>query len=500
MSGEPLYIQWANYYLKLIEKGSIQSGDRMPSIRTLVRQHHISVTTALRVYRHLEDLGWLHSKTRSGYFLQTPPSHSITLIEESAGIVIPDPTQYVGIHERVSAFIAKTHQHPVNVDLSGAHAAPSLYLAKDMRLKGSKALRDEPDVLVKPPSFIGNTHFREVLARLAISSGLAIHADEILITQGGTQALNLALRAVTQPGDTVAIESPTFYGLLQILESLDLRAVEIPTHPQTGLSLEAFELASQVYTIKAVVVMPHLQNPLGSIMPEMNKRRLAFFCQEQGIAIIEDDTYGSLMDVQSPVNAIKAWDHSGNIIYCASLTKTLAPGLCLGWLCAGRWHARIQMLKFTQTKSNDEWPQIIAAEVMGASKYHRHLQKLMRKIKNQKNRMKLAVVTYFPLGTRLASSDDGITLWIELPEKISADMILETALQAGILFAPGSLFSNSNRFNHFLRINCGYPYTQDIDDALKQLGNIIKTALQSKQVFLSDPLNSGHPPSDLLKD
>lgn len=246
---------------------------------------------------------------------------------------------------------------------------------------------------------------------------MAINADEILITQGGTQALNLALKVVTQPGDTVAIESPTFYGLLQILESLDLRAVEIPTNTNTGISLEAFELASQVYKIKAVVVMPNLQNPLGSVMPEVNKRKLAFFCQEQGIAIIEDDTFGSLMDNETPINALKAWDHSGNVIYCASLTKTLAPGLRIGWMSAGRWHARVQMLRFTQTRSNEEWPQVIAAEVMGASKYNRHVQALRKKIKNQKNRIKLAVATYFPLGTRLASSEGGMTLWIELPEK-----------------------------------------------------------------------------------
>ncbi|WPP87176.1 PLP-dependent aminotransferase family protein [Acinetobacter pittii] len=477
MSEGPLYIQWANYYLKLIEKGSIKTGERMPSIRTLVKQHNISVTTALQVYRHLEDLGWLQTKNRSGYFLQTPPEQIMNLIEEP-DIVVPDPAQYIGIHKRVSEFIAKTNQHPVKVNLSGAHAAPSLYLAQEMKINGSKALRDQPDLLVKPPSFIGNPHFRKILARRAISSGLAINADEILITQGGTQALNLALKAVTQPGDTVAIESPTFYGLLQILESLDLRAVEIPTNTNTGISLEAFELASQVYKIKAVVVMPNLQNPLGSIMPEMNKRKLAFFCQEQGIAIIEDDTFGSLMDNETPINALKAWDHSGNVIYCASLTKTLAPGLRIGWMSAGRWHARVQMLRFTQTRSNEEWPQVIAAEVMGASKYNRHLQALRKKIKNQKNRIKLAVATYFPLGTRLASSDGGMTLWIELPEKISADMILEIALQEGILFAPGSLFSNSNRFNHCLRINCGYPYTDEIDNALKQLGLIIKTAMK----------------------
>jgi DNA-binding transcriptional MocR family regulator len=197
---------------------------------------------------------------------------------------------------------------------------------------------------------------------------MVLSADEITITHGCIEALNLALRAVTQPGDTVAVESPTFYGLLQILESLGLRALEIPTSATRGISVDALEMAIGAYdNIKAVVVVPHLQNPLGGILCDADKQRLVQLCEQQGIPLIEDDTYTALADSEAPLQALKAWDRTGNVIHCASLHKILAPGMRLGWMVAGKWQARVAMLKYAQTRDNEEWSQITAAEFLSAT-------------------------------------------------------------------------------------------------------------------------------------
>jgi DNA-binding transcriptional MocR family regulator len=474
MDTQPLYRQLADHYLAAITAGTLAQGARMPSVRAMMRVHGVSLSTALQTCRHLESEGWIEARARSGYFVRQPRRMAVRPLAEPDGIVTPDPAQFVGIHARVSDFITQGRRRPVRVNLSGARAAPDLYPAEQLKQAALRALRRHPDMLVRvaPPG--GNQHFRKVLARRALAGGLVLAPDEITVTHGCIEALNLALRAVTRPGDAVAVESPTFYGLLQILESLGLRALEIPTSASTGLSVDALELAIGAYNdIKAVVVVPHLQNPLGSIMSDASKQRLVQLCERSGIPLIEDDTYSELFDGTAPLTALKAWDRSGNVIYCASLHKILAPGMRLGWMVAGRWRERVAMLKYAQTRDNEEWSQLAAGEYMDAPDYDRHLLRLRNALRVQRGRMAEAIATYFPLGTRMTLPEGGITIWVELPHRLPSPQLFETALAEGILLAPGSMFSNSNRFDHFVRLSCGWRYTEEIDEAMRALGRIV---------------------------
>ena len=285
---------------------------------------------------------------------------------------------------------------------------------------------------------------------------------------------SLALRAVAHPGDVIAVESPTFYGLLQVLESLGLKALEIPTSPHTGISIEALELAMQTYpNIKAVVVVPHLQNPLGSIMPDSHKQRLLHLCEQHQIPLIEDDSYSALTNGDKIPTAIKHWDKTGNVIYCASLHKIIAPGLRIGWMLAGRWQARVSMFKYAQTRYNEELSQRMMASFLQSTHYERHMRRLRQHLQQQREKMAEAVAAYFPPETRLSMPDGGVSLWVEMPPECSSQAVFDAALERDILISPGLLYSNSNRFDHFLRINCGAPYSDKLDDAMRTLGHII---------------------------
>jgi DNA-binding transcriptional MocR family regulator len=362
----------------------------------------------------------------------------------------------------------------VRVNFSSARSAPSLYPGEALKNAAMRALRQQPNLLVRVASYGGDATFRGVLAKRALASGMVLAPDEVLVTQGCIEALNLALRAVTQPGDIVAVESPTFYGLLQVLETLGLRALEIPTSPQTGISLEALQLAFDSYSdIKALVVVPHLQNPLGGIMPDEHKAQLVELCRQRDVALIEDDTYTGLLDDGLPKQALKAWDKDGGVIHCASLHKILAPGMRLGWMSAGRWQQRVEMLKYAQSRYNDELAQVAAADVMSSGAYDRHLQRLRGKLRDQRQRTSAAIASHFPAGTRFSQPKGGLALWVELPKQISSQVVFDRALDVGILIAPGLMFSNSNRYDHFVRLNCGAPYTPEIDQALRELGNIL---------------------------
>lgn len=473
MDQTPLYRRLAGHYRDAIESGTLLPGDRFPSVRALMERHSVSLSTALQACRQLETDGWLEARPRSGNFVRRPRRLVAPLLEEPRADAALDPAQYVGIHARVSEFIARGRRAPVKVNFSSARSAPSLYPGEALRNAASRALRRHPDLLVAPAPDKGHTAFRNVLAQRALASGMVLPPEEIVVTQGCIEALNLALRAVTTPGDIVAVESPTFYGLLQVLETLGLRALEIPTSPHKGLSLEALELAARSGDpIKALVVVPILQNPLGSIMPDGHKRRLVEFCARQGIPLVEDDTYGALTNDDTPRRALKSWDKEGNVIHCASLHKILAPGLRLGWMHAGRWQARVEMLKYVQSRNNEALAQLAAADFMAASAYDRHLRRLRTCLRSQRERTAEAIACHFPGGTRLSEPAGGLALWVELPSGLSSAALFDAALAEGIFIAPGLMFSNSNRFDGFIRLNCGAPYTAEIDAALARLGQL----------------------------
>ena len=479
---QPLYQRLAAHYRSAIQAGSLLPGDRMPSLRTLMRQHDISLSTALQLSRQLESEGWLEARPRSGYFVRRPLRSTLARVAEPQMNVIPDPAQFVGIHARVSDFIARGRLLPVQTNLSAARCSPELYPGPALQQVTLRLLRRHPDLLVTASSPKGSLGFRAVLAKRALGQGLTLSPDEIQVTQGCIEALNLALRAVAQPGDTIAVESPTFYGLLQVLESLGLQALEIPTSPQTGISIDALELAIQTYTqIKAVVVVPYLQNPLGSIMPDSHKQRLVQLCEEHAIALIEDDCYSELVNErllgEAPLRAMKSWDKTGNVIYCASLHKILAPGLRLGWMAAGRWQARVEMLKYVQTRSNERLAQLAAAEYIASPAFDRHLRRLRSALQAQREKTAEAIARHFPEGTRLNVPAGGLALWIELPRKLSSKRVFDAALQERILVAPGLMFSNSQRFDAYLRISCGLPYRPEVEQALLRLGEIVEKLL-----------------------
>lgn len=469
----PLYRRLANHYRDAIESRTLAQGDRFPAVRTLMERHSVSLSTALQVCRQLESEGWLESRPRSGNFVRQPQRTASRPLAEPPANQPIDPAQYVGVHTRVSEFIARTRQGPVKANFSRARGAPGLYPGEALKNAATRALRRNPEVLVNSGPHKGNAGFRGILARRALAADMLISPDDIVVTQGCIEALNLALRAVTQAGDVVAVESPTFFGILQILESLGLRALEIPTSPHTGISLEALELAVQTHPgIKAMIVVPHLQNPLGSIMPDAHKARLVAFCEQQAIPLIEDDTYSGLCEGDTPQRALKSWDQSGNVIHCASFHKVLAPGLRLGWISGGRWQARVEMFKHAQTHYNEELPQLAVAEIVGSSAYDRHLRRLRSALRVQRQQMSEAITAHFPAGTRMNSPDGGMALWVELPDRLSSQRLFDAALPEGILLAPGLMFSNSNRYEHFVRLNCGWPHSLEIDAAIKRLGEL----------------------------
>ena len=481
----PLYQSLGAHYLAAIRAGALKPGDRFPSVRQLMRSHSVSLTTALRLCRELEDQGWLQAKPRSGYFVQQarrasllPASDWPVVAAEGAGAV--DSAPYVGIHARVSEILARGQQVPVRVNLALAVGVPELYPTSALQRGMQRILRQHPELLTTMTRRHGHPLLRQVVARRMLERGVNVAPHELIITHGCTEAVNLALRAVTQPGDTVAVESPTFYGLLQVLETLGLRALEIPTSPHTGLSLEALAFALEQgeadpsRRIRAIVAMPTLHNPLGCTMPDAHKERLVRLCEAHDVALIEDDIYNGMGAPGERLQPAKAWDRSGHVIYCDSLNKIVAPGLRLGWMLAGRWQERVEMIKYTQSRYTPELPQVVVADFLGSPGMNRHLHHVQSTLQRQREQMAEAIATHFPPGTRLSVPSGGMLLWIELPAGVSGDALFEAALAQGIKIAPGSMFSNGPRYNQFIRLSCAAPHSAEIAAAVRELGALVR--------------------------
>ncbi len=478
----PIYRQLAAHYQGAMEQGALAAGTRMPSVRELMARHQVSLSTALQALRYLEASGCLEARPRVGYFVRNLEAMRLSdSSEPDLKVPLPlDENQFSGINERISLVVEKGRRARIKVDLGSATPAASLFDTGLINRTAAALLREEPHLLVENRAIQGShPEFQAVMARRAVEMGLRFAPQDILATTGNSEAMTLALGAVAQPGDMVAVESPTYYGLLQAMEVQKLDVLEIPSSARTGISLEALELAIRTQPrLKAVVVVPHLQTPQAAVMPDAHKQRLVEMCREHDLTVIEDDSYGLFVESVQPARPAKAWDDTGNVIYCVSLNKTLGPGLRTGWMNAGRWHARVQMLKFAQTRSTPAWTQLVAARCMAAPSYDRSLTRMKIQLKAQRERMAQAIARYFPPGTRLTLPQGGLSLWLELPPGLSSSVLFELALLQGIRIAPGPLFSNTGRYERFLRLACGMPFTSEIEWACRELGLITQRMQQ----------------------
>lgn len=461
-----LYKKLADELANHVQSGGFQPGDRLPGVRQQAVQRQLSIATVLSAYRQLEDWGLLEVRNRSGFYVKSRPLAQVSPPRVHVTTMRPAPVTGQDMVLR----LIKAANDPAIVQLGAAVPAPEFLPTRAIEQALTKAARGHRVRATNYEFSPGAPELRRQLSRRLAEAGCAVHADNFVITNGCQEALTLALRAVTQPGDVVAIESPTFYGLLQVIESLGLEALEIPAIPQTGMSLEALELALSRWPVTACVVTPNFSNPLGCTMPDANKGRLVSMLKARNVVLIEDDIYGDLGFSHARPSLLKALDD--NVILCSSVSKSLSPGLRVGWIAAGAYQERVEYRKYVLNLATATVPQLAVADLLENGQYDRHLRRVRSDYAQAVGRMTEAVIQVFPEGTKISQPQGGFVIWLELPGNLDSFELARQALAAGISIAPGPIFSASRKFSSFIRLSCACEWNPRVERALVKLANL----------------------------
>lgn len=470
----PLYAELADSLQALIEQGTLRPGARVPSVRTMSRQRNVSIATVLQAYTTLENRGYLEARPQSGYYVK--PQLACFCPEPRMARPMAKPS-FVGVND-LTAEVMERSIEPDYIPFGAACPHYSLFPNKKLaRILGSVARRD-PTLVGRFSMNWGYEPLQREIARRYLAAGCPLPHDELVVTIGCEEALNLALRSVTKPGDTVALETPSYFGFLEIIQSLGLKALEIPTGPREGMCLDELRDALEHNDVKAVLVMPSFQNPLGSLMPDDKKRRFYELLCEFDLPAIEDDVYGDIHFGEVRPKPLKAWDRDGRVLLCSSFGKTLAPGFRIGWIAPGRYLERVRRLKFTSTLGTPVILQKTLTEFLRDGGYDHHLRSIRRAYHQQMHLFSQAMLKYFPEGTRLSRPQGGAVIWVEFPAGVDTLRLHHEALQHRINTAPGALFTVKDRYRNCLRMNAAIPWSDELDAGLRKLGELIAAQLK----------------------
>ncbi|PWG79236.1 aminotransferase-like domain-containing protein [Pararcticibacter amylolyticus] len=446
----------------------LRVGDKLPSLRTICEQYNVSQTTALQAYYQLEAKSLIESRPRSGYFVHRPAKRVLPLPAVSS----PDGASGGELHEvisRVYRDMGHSGAVPLSLGVPALELLPVAKLNKGL-LRATRTLSGSG---LEYEQVQGSDHLRSQVARFYSGEGVSLSGDELVVTSGCMEALSLSLMVTTRRGDTIAVESPVYFGILQLAKSLGLKVIELPAHPQTGVEVDALKKVLAAGKVAACLLISNFNNPLGSLMPEAHKKEVVRLIQHFGVPLIEDDIYGEVYFGTERPRSCRSYDESGLVLWCSSVSKTLAPGYRIGWVAPGKFKDEVMRLKLYQSIAGTTITQEVIADLLETGRYAHHLRGLRQTLQTNALRYSHAIAQYFPKGTCISRPQGGFMLWVGLADHVDSVKLYERAIKQNISIAPGSMFSLQGQYHNCMRLSYGMPWNENIEGALKKLGNLI---------------------------
>jgi len=458
----PLYQKIAEQLRNSIEVGAIPAGSRIASVRTIGKNYQVSALTALNALRLLEKQRWIEARPRSGFYVRQ---------RNDADATSPQESNFSGLGAQTATQLSMLGT-PCQVRLDLANGESDIYPIGRLSILMRQLIYRDPGLLGNHVRGTGYLPLKQQIIRRAAEYGCMISPNELIITNGCVESLSLALRAVTRPGDGIAVETPTYFVILQMLRSLGLRIIEIAQTDQ-GMNLQELECALDRREASVVICVANASNPTGITYSTAHKERLVRLVKQYRATLIEDDIYGdACFSFQRPV-PLRAL--SDEVILCSSFSKTLAPGIRVGWIAGAHWSSAITEMKYTSTMGTSIHSQAAIAEFIRMGAYDVHLRRLRKTLQYRTSQMREAVLHHFPSGTSISSPSGGYVLWVELPQGcINTRKLFERARLSSIGIAPGHLFATDQRFDHCFRLNAGFGWNGEVEHAIATLASLVR--------------------------
>ncbi len=445
-------------------------GDKLPSLRTICAEYGVSQNTALNTYFHLERKMLIETRPRSGYYVR----YSRSRLPAMPQVTSPSAIASLSDSELLVSKVYENLGEDAYLQLSLGTPANELLPIAKLNKGLMQATRELKGSGVAYEKVQGNERLRKQVARWAFAMECNLNADDIITTSGCLNAISYCMMAVTQKGDTIAMESPVSFGMLQVAQSLGIKVLELPTDPQSGVDLNALEDAMKNQQVKATLLISNFSNPLGSCMPDENKKAAVLLAEQYGVPLIENDLNGDVYFGQHRPKSCKTYDKTGIVLWCGSVSKTLAPGYRVGWVAAGRYREKVLRMKLYHAISSTSITQEVIAGFLETGRYENHLKKLRHVLHGNQLNYSRAIADFFPEGTRASRPQGGFVLWVELPKPVDTMALYEKAVVQKISFAPGRIFTLQDQYHNCLRLNYGLVWDVRLETYLKILGNLAK--------------------------
>jgi DNA-binding transcriptional MocR family regulator len=467
----PLYRRLADELGAQVSSGALRPGDRLPGVRGLARQRRVSLATVLAAYRRLEDRGLVEVRPQSGHYVSTRPALMVPRPEPSRPPVMREDVEVAELIQDLLVRVNEVTVAPFGV----ATSDPAVYPGRRLNSVLARLARDPSLIGIGYGPSRGQPELIHQIVHRAVGQGYTLDPSELIITTGATEAMWITLRTLCQPGDTILVESPTYYGILNLAQSLGLKVVELPTCTEEGVEPQHVEPVLKRLKAKVLVVMPTVHNPLGATMPEVERKKLVSVCAEDGVTIVEDCVYSELHYESPRPRSLRAFaERRSDIVTIGSFSKTLAAGYRVGWLAAGRHVAGASRMRFSTSMQANALAQRAIAEYLGGHGAEHHLRGLRQHYRQQVADYSCAIARHFPEGTKVTRPSGGHLLWVELPGSVDTLTLARRALKVAIGIMPGRVFAPGERYQNCFRLNCGFALNDQLESKLAELGTLIE--------------------------
>lgn len=466
-----------------IRSGLLQEGVQLPSVRDLSKQLGVSLVTVVKAYQELEKEGFITSIQGRGTFVKVKKSEEVDKKEETLSY---DWQLSVQDYLPRSQF-ARFHLVPEKIHLSSSMIDPGLLPNRFLEQEIHKMLSNNPRILSQYGEIQGDAELRNAMHEYLKGFEVLTTPENILVTSGSQQGIDLVARTFVGPGDVVVMEAPTYPGAIDVFRGRGATILTVPVD-KDGMRVDILQNLCDKHKPKIIYTIPTFHNPTGSVMTLKRRRQLLDIAQSIQSIIIEDDPCSEIYFDKKPPASIKSMDHHGHVIYLKGLSKTLAPGCRIGIVAAtGSIFNRLLAAKANTDLGSPLLTQKSILPFINSKRMLDHLKKLRTALRIRRDLVLELLSQHSPDGVSWVIPQGGLNLWISLPSWLDSNHVLLEAKKQQLTFLPGSACFLVEQENNHLRVSYSYMNELLLHQGITILCNILHSEISSKKASGSSP-------------